>query len=145
MAPLGAPVMIVVSGLAASGKTTVGRSIAAGLSLPLIDKDDILEALFDRLGCENREQRRRLSRASDEILFRLGSRLDNATWAPRPAPDAGGARRGHSPPARVMARVPRLSDAVVTVSTDRPVDIDALLTDVRASMARARQPTPSTG
>nr|WP_300044613.1 AAA family ATPase [uncultured Nocardioides sp.] len=65
--------LIVVSGLAASGKSTVGRALGTGLSLPLLDKDVVLEALFDTLGCDNREQRHRLSRASDEVLFRLAA------------------------------------------------------------------------
>jgi cytidylate kinase len=84
--------LTVVSGLAASGKTTVGRLLSERLSLPLIDKDVILEALFDSLGCDDRYQRYRLSRASDDVLYALaessklrrrGSRLaavTRATW-----------------------------------------------------------------
>ena len=34
---------VVVSGLPASGKTTLARPLAAALDLPLIDKDEILE------------------------------------------------------------------------------------------------------
>ena len=66
-----APELIVVSGLPASGKTTVGRLVSQRLSLPLIDKDAILEAMFDSLGCRDRDERSRLSRASDEVLFTL--------------------------------------------------------------------------
>ena len=47
MSTMGARLLVVVSGLPASGKTTVGRALSHGLSLPLIDKDDILEAMFD--------------------------------------------------------------------------------------------------
>ena len=36
---------IVVSGPAASGKTTLGRRLGDALGLPMIDKDDLLEAL----------------------------------------------------------------------------------------------------
>ena len=50
MTTMGARLLVVVSGLPASGKTTVGRVLSEGLSLPLIDKDAILEALFDSLG-----------------------------------------------------------------------------------------------
>jgi shikimate kinase len=41
---------VVLSGLPGSGKSTIGREIAAALSLPLIDKDDILARLFDGRG-----------------------------------------------------------------------------------------------
>ena len=68
---MNARVLVVVSGLPASGKSTVGSLLSTGLSLPLLDKDTILEALFDELGCDGPEQRERLSRASDEILVRL--------------------------------------------------------------------------
>ena len=73
MATVGAELLIVVTGLAASGKTTVGRALSARLSMPLLDKDAILEALFDTLGCEDLEQRYRLSRASDEVLYQLAA------------------------------------------------------------------------
>jgi predicted kinase len=73
-----ARLLIVVSGLAASGKTTVGRALGAALSLPLLDKDDILEALFDSLGCEDRGRRQQLSRASDDVLLRIAAASDVA-------------------------------------------------------------------
>lgn len=63
--------LVVVSGLPASGKTTVGKALSERLSMPLIDKDAILEALFDSLGCPDRSERYRLSRASDEVLYTL--------------------------------------------------------------------------
>lgn len=85
-----APLLIVISGLAASGKTTVGRSIAQRLSMPLIDKDEILEALFDSLGCDDPDQRHRLSRASDEVLYRLAASTSAAVlvnwWDQETAP-----------------------------------------------------------
>ena len=62
---------MVVSGLPASGKSTVGTALSERLSMPLIDKDAILEALFDSLGCPDRGERYRLSRASDEVLYTL--------------------------------------------------------------------------
>jgi predicted kinase len=44
------PLVVVVTGPPAAGKTTVARELAARLRLPLIAKDTIKEALFDGLG-----------------------------------------------------------------------------------------------
>lgn len=68
-----ARLLIVVSGLPASGKSTLGRALAGRLGVPVLEKDEILEGLFDSLGCAGPDDRRRLSRASDEVLFRLAS------------------------------------------------------------------------
>lgn len=69
---------VVVSGLPASGKTTLSRHLSTALSLPLFDKDDILEALFDTLGVGDAAWRQSLSRTSDEILQRLVARSAGA-------------------------------------------------------------------
>jgi predicted kinase len=61
---------VVISGLPGSGKTTLGRRLAPALGLPLIDKDDILDRLFESKGVGNAEWRRALSRESDAILQR---------------------------------------------------------------------------
>jgi predicted kinase len=45
-----APLVVVVTGPPAAGKTTIARAIAERLRLPLIAKDTIKEALFDGLG-----------------------------------------------------------------------------------------------
>jgi predicted kinase len=45
-----APLVVVVTGPPAGGKTTIARAIAERLRLPLIAKDTIKEALFDGLG-----------------------------------------------------------------------------------------------
>jgi glucokinase len=58
----------VLSGLPGSGKTTLGRQLAASLNLPLLDKDAILETLFESEGIGGQEWRRRLIRKSDVIL-----------------------------------------------------------------------------
>jgi len=59
---------VVVSGLPGSGKTTLARQLAPALQLPLIDKDDILDRLFDLKGIGDAEWRRTLSRESDVLL-----------------------------------------------------------------------------
>jgi glucokinase len=59
---------VVISGLPASGKTTLGRELAAALDLPLIDKDAILDRLFETRGVGDAVWRRKLSRESDVIF-----------------------------------------------------------------------------
>jgi glucokinase len=59
---------VVISGLPGSGKTTLGRRLAPVLNLPLIDKDEILDRLFESKGIGDAAWRRTLSRESDVIL-----------------------------------------------------------------------------
>lgn len=73
-----ARLLVVVSGLPASGKSTLARGLANRLGLPVLDKDAILEALLDSLGCAGPDDRSRLSRASDEVLLRLAGSVRDA-------------------------------------------------------------------
>jgi glucokinase len=59
---------VVIPGLPGSGKTSLARQLAPELNLPVIDKDEILERLFESKGFGKAEQRRALSRESDAIL-----------------------------------------------------------------------------
>jgi len=86
--------IVVISGLPGSGKTTLGRRLAPVLGLPLIDKDDILDALFESKGIGDAVWRRALSRESDEILQRQAMSSNGAVvvsfWrVPRMAADSG--------------------------------------------------------
>jgi shikimate kinase len=72
---------IVMSGLPASGKTTLGRAIAKATQLPMLDKDDILEALFESRGVGDAEWRRRLSRIADQELIERATKLPAAVIA----------------------------------------------------------------
>lgn len=69
---------VVVSGLPASGKSTVGAALAAALDLPLFDKDAILEALYESLGVGDAEWRNQLSRSADLVLQRLATQSNGA-------------------------------------------------------------------
>ena len=69
---------VVVSGLPGSGKSTLARQLAPALNLDLIDKDEILERLFDSNGVGDATWRRELSRKSDVILQREAACLDHA-------------------------------------------------------------------
>jgi hypothetical protein len=59
---------VVISGLPGSGKTTLARRLSPVLNLPLIDKDEILDRLFESKGTGDAAWRRSLSRESDTIF-----------------------------------------------------------------------------
>jgi len=63
------PVLIIVSGPPASGKSSLGQRIARTLRLPYVSKDGIKETLFDTLGWKDREWSRSLGAASNALLF----------------------------------------------------------------------------
>ena len=58
------PLVVVVTGPPAAGKTTIARGIAERLGLPLIAKDTIKEALFDSLGTGDLDWSQRLGAAT---------------------------------------------------------------------------------
>jgi len=72
---------LVISGLPGSGKTTVARALAPLLHLPLIDKDDILEQLYETRGVGDAAWRRTLSREADLILQHDATASDGAVLA----------------------------------------------------------------
>jgi hypothetical protein len=63
--------VVVVSGIPASGKSTIARQIAPHLALPVVDKDELLEASFPRPGELASGDRQRLSREADAVLQRI--------------------------------------------------------------------------
>ena len=66
-----------MSGLPASGKSRLGAALAPLLGLELLDKDDFLEALYERDEIGDAAWRERLSRKSDE-LFRSAAMATGA-------------------------------------------------------------------
>jgi predicted kinase len=78
--------LVVVTGLAASGKTTVAQPLAEALDVPLVAKDVIKEALFETVGTGDHEWTWLLSRAADAALVRIAPGLDAAVldnyWRP---------------------------------------------------------------
>ena len=69
---------VVFSGVPGSGKSTVARQLAPRLSLPLLDKDEILEQLFKERGVGDAAWRASLSREADSRFVRAAWELPGA-------------------------------------------------------------------
>ncbi|MCP9484892.1 MAG: ATP-binding protein [Gaiellaceae bacterium MAG52_C11] len=69
------PLLVVVTGEPATGKTTLARALADELGLPLLAKDELKERLFDTLGAGDRGWSRRLGAATFELMFGLAAEL----------------------------------------------------------------------
>ena len=63
------PLVVVVTGPPASGKSTIARALAEGLPAPLIAKDPVKEALFDALGTGDSAWSKELGIATYALLF----------------------------------------------------------------------------
>lgn len=68
-------IIIIISGLPATGKSRMGRRISAEFNLPLISKDPFKEAGFDNLGIGNREWSKKLSVMAKENIFYVMKQL----------------------------------------------------------------------
>ncbi len=63
--------LIILSGLPASGKSTVARALQEAFPYPILEKDRIKEGLFDTLGFQSHEEKRRLDAAAAQILLQV--------------------------------------------------------------------------
>jgi predicted kinase len=61
--------LTIIFGPPCAGKTTVGKRLAEAFNLPFINKDEIKELLFERLGWSDRSWSKLLSLASYDLLF----------------------------------------------------------------------------
>lgn len=62
-------VLILVTGLPCTGKSTLAKRLARDLALPLVSRDEIKEVLFDHLGWKDRDWSRKLGIASWHLLY----------------------------------------------------------------------------
>lgn len=74
----GAMRLLLITGLPATGKSTLARAVARRLHAPLIGKDAIKEPLLECLGAADAAASRRLSDASFAAMFRLTTALVEA-------------------------------------------------------------------
>ena len=65
------PILILVTGPPAAGKTTIARRLSEFLSLPLIAKDDIKERLFNGLGISAREWSQKIGGLAFDLTYAL--------------------------------------------------------------------------
>lgn len=72
------PLLLIVSGRPATGKTTLARMLATELKLPLIYKDGLKERLFTTLGARDRQESRRLGAASLDLIRVIAEELLSA-------------------------------------------------------------------
>jgi predicted kinase len=111
-----APLLVVVTGPPASGKTTVARELAAQLRLPLVAKDTIKEALFDGLGAGDLAWSQRLGEAT--YLAMLGIVEESVAAGASLVVEANFVRGGD-----FAARLAALPARFVQVHCSAPLDV----------------------
>jgi gluconate kinase len=77
--------LILLTGLPGSGKTTLAGKLADGLDLPLIAKDHFKEILFDTMGIGDRAWSRRIGQAAIALQYDAMATIktavvDSALW-----------------------------------------------------------------
>lgn len=66
---------VLVSGIPASGKTSLGEYLSESLGLPMISKDRVKELLFDALGFRSRAEKVALGTAAMELCYYFAEQM----------------------------------------------------------------------
>jgi predicted kinase len=69
------PLLVIVSGPPAAGKTTIARALGPRLGVPVLCRDDLKESLFGSLGWSDRAWSQQLGGAAFELVWLLLDRL----------------------------------------------------------------------
>ncbi|HIR88428.1 MAG TPA: AAA family ATPase [Candidatus Fimimorpha faecalis] len=71
---------ILVTGIPASGKSSIGKFLAENLKLPIISKDTIKELMYDVIGFQSRDEKVKLGIASMNIMYYMAEQLMKCQW-----------------------------------------------------------------
>lgn len=66
---------IIVTGIPASGKSTLAKELGKRLDLPVFSKDAVKERLYDTLGFQSREEKIRLGIAAMNIMYDIAEQM----------------------------------------------------------------------
>ena len=67
--------LIIIAGMPATGKSTLAMKVAEAFGYPILEKDEIKEALFDTVGYRDLPAKRQLDRAATAVLMQTGETL----------------------------------------------------------------------
>lgn len=67
--------LLLISGMPATGKSTLARRIGEELHFPILEKDEIKEVLFDTLGYADLKEKRRLDTIATAVLLQTAEKL----------------------------------------------------------------------
>ena len=67
--------LLIIAGMPASGKSTVAKKIGKHFGMPIIEKDEIKEELFDTVGFNCYAEKRRLDVAATAVLLRVSDAM----------------------------------------------------------------------
>lgn len=67
--------VIIIAGMPASGKSTVAKKLGTEFGYPILEKDELKEALFDTVGFECYAEKRRLDLAAAAVLLRAADAM----------------------------------------------------------------------
>lgn len=69
------PLLVIVSGPPGAGKTTLAKCLGAELALPVFDRDDLKDIMFDSLGWSDRAWSQLIGATAYELLYLIAERL----------------------------------------------------------------------